>query len=103
METRRSHPELLSEVVRFTLPRSRAPRLSLPPVPSLPPPSPSVNEDVRIALLSCMALYLPGCTAAPDAATLALLGSGTRDPKELTRRACLRAVGAAMLAAPKKR
>ena len=90
--------------MRFTLPRSRAPRLSLHPVPSLPPPSPSVNEDVRIALLSCMALYLPGCTAAPaNSATLALLGSGTRDPKELTRRACLRAVGAAMLAAPKKR
>ena len=69
-----------------------------------PTPFPAVNEDVRVSLLSCLPHYLSRCASpAPDASSLAFLALGTRDAKEAIRRACLRAAGATLLAAPRNR
>ena len=65
--------------------------------------TPAVNEDVRVALLSCLPPYLSRCASAPDAASLSFLALGTRDAKEATRKACLKAAGATLLAAPRTR
>jgi hypothetical protein len=62
-----------------------------------------VNEDVRVSLLSCLPPYLARCSEAPDAAALAVIGSGTRDPKEAVRRACLRAAASTFFTAAPKR
>ena len=72
-----------------------------PPGPPLK--SPVVNEDVRIALLACLPPYLSRCATAPEAASLSFLALGTRDAKEATRKACLKAAGATLLAAPRTR
>ena len=47
------------------------------------------NEDVRVALLSCLGLWLARCTAPLDAATT-LLAAGIKDSKDVLRRAHMR-------------
>ncbi|MEW5303879.1 MAG: hypothetical protein WDW36_006532 [Sanguina aurantia] len=59
-----------------------------------------IAEDVRVALLGALGVWLPCCGAAPPAAAVALLAAGVRDTKEGLRRAHLRAAVAALKSCP---
>lgn len=72
------------------------PDLRLPPSP-LPPPA--AVEEVKLALLTCLAAWLPKCAAPPPAA-VQQLAAGLSEPKEGLRRGTLRAAAAAVAAAP---
>lgn len=56
-------------------------------------------EDVKLALLSCLAAWLPKCSAAP-AAVVQQLAAGLAEPKEYLKRGNLRAALAAVKAQP---
>ena len=56
----------------------------------------TVNEEVKLATLSCLPLWLPRCTAAPDGAVASLLAAGLKDAKESLRKASLRSAAAAL-------
>lgn len=57
-------------------------------------------EDVKLALLSCLAAWLPKCTPTPPAAAVQQLAAGLGEAKESLRRGNLRAAAAAVKAAP---
>lgn len=78
----------------------------------LPPPSclpvnalccPTLHtavEDVKLALLSCLAAWLPKCSAGAPPAVVQQLAAGLAEPKEGLRRGNLRAALAAVKAQP---
>lgn len=56
-------------------------------------------EDVKLALLSCLAAWLPACSSVPQA-VVAQLAAGLTEPKESLKKGNLRAAVAAVQAAP---
>lgn len=57
-------------------------------------------EDVKLALLSCLAAWLPKCSAGTPPAVVQQLAAGLAEPKEGLRRGNLRAALAAAKAQP---
>jgi hypothetical protein len=73
--------------------------------PLLPYAPPSTNkhtavEDVKLALLSCLAAWLPKCSGPTPPAVVQQLAAGLAEPKEALRRGNLRAAVAAVRAQP---
>lgn len=60
---------------------------------------PAAVEEVKVALLSCLAAWLPRCSLAPPPAA-ALLAAALAEPKEGLRKAGLAAAGDVLRAAP---
>jgi hypothetical protein len=83
--------------IKADLPVSSLPPLCLPPPP--PPQNPPAVEEVKLALLACLAAWLPKCDTPPTAA-VTQLAAGLSEAKEGLRRGSLRAALAAVQAAP---
>lgn len=75
---------------------------TLPPPPTttpLQPSPPPAVEDVKLALLSCLSVWLPKCGTVPPA-VVQQLASGLSDPKEALRKGNLKAALVAVNAQP---